>query len=196
MTVRADGWANIRNCPGTAGSSDYWWCGGRTATACQTGIDASTFDINGGSLQTILTELNTVSSTSLTTTSTSSTTASITSSPASIIGSPPITITATATAAVAVANGGSNKSSNTSVAIGAGVGIPLGIAALGFLGFLIWREQKLRKQRRGDKVVAKPTQQSSPSELSGHVVESELVAPAPVHEMYTKPGHVECAKSV
>ncbi|MCJ1465615.1 hypothetical protein MMC07_004234 [Pseudocyphellaria aurata] len=165
-----------------------WWCGKDSASACQVGPDASTFSVDGGMLRTVI---KAPASTSLTTTSTSSTTA---------IESPPLTITATETAAVG--NGGSgesSKSSKVSVAVGAGVGIPLVAAALGFLGISIWRE--LRKRRRGDKVVPESTQQehsptsgattiqqSSPGELTGHMVERELVAPAPVHEMYSRPG--------
>ncbi|MCJ1470029.1 hypothetical protein MMC07_008674 [Pseudocyphellaria aurata] len=203
-SFRSDGFANLWKCPltgasvtaGTGNDGYYWWCGRLSALACQNGTDARIFPVNGGELQTII---EAPASTSLTTTSTSSTTASISSSPASIVESPRLTITATPTATVG--NGGSgesSKSSNVSVAVGAGVGIPLVAAALGFLGILIRRE--LRKRRRGDKVVPESTpqehsptsgatamQQSLPGELNGHVVGSELVAPAPVHEMYARP---------
>ncbi|MCJ1465614.1 hypothetical protein MMC07_004233 [Pseudocyphellaria aurata] len=187
--------ANLWNCAPPGGTTDggsYWWCGGGSASVCHVGDGASTFSIKQGLLQTII---EGPASTSLTTTSTSSTTAGISSSPASIVESPPLTITASATAAVENGRSGeSSKSSNVPVAVGAGVGIPLVAAALGFLGILIWRE--LRKRRRGDKVVLESTQQehsptsgatviqqSSPGELTGHMVESELVAPAPVHEI-------------
>lgn len=35
-----------------------------------------------------------------------------------------------------------NDNSKNAVAIGAGVGIPLGIAALGFLAYLVWKEKR------------------------------------------------------
>lgn len=163
-----------------------------------------TFGVAGGALQTIVTEPGAARSTSLTTSSPSKTATSATSSTASLVGSDPITITATATS-TAVNNGGSGPSNKTPIAIGAGVGIPLGIAALGFLGFLIWREKIIRKPHGGEKVALNRTQleylpingsatmqQQSPvppyGELTGDTAERELVAPLPVHEMYTKPG--------
>lgn len=80
------------------------------------------------------------------------------------------------------------------------MGVPLGIAALGFLGFLILREQNLHKYRRDNEVALKtinqeysPTggsatlEQPSPvpayGEMLGDTAESELVAPAPVYEI-------------
>lgn len=204
ITVIPDGWANLWKCHETTGNGVYWWCGQKTATACHTGKGAMTFGVAGGALQTIVPEPGAASSTSLTTSSPSNTATSATSSSASLVGSAPLTITATATSTVEN-NGGSDKSNKTPVAIGAGVGIPLGIAALGFLGFLIWREKNLRKQHGGEEVTPSRTQleysptsgattmqQRSPvppyGELTGDTAERELVAPPPVHEMYTKPG--------
>lgn len=199
-----DAWANIEKCVKPTGSGFYWWCGETSATTCKIGNDASTFPVAAGVLQTIITEPEAAISTSIKATSAFSSTTSITSSSASLIAGTPVTIMATVTSPTRN-NGGSDRSDKTPVAIGAGVGIPLGIAALGFLGFLIRREQNLGKQRRGDKAVPRTTQQEySPTngaatilqrspvppfgELMGDMAESELVAPAPVHEMYTKPG--------
>ncbi|MCJ1465616.1 hypothetical protein MMC07_004235 [Pseudocyphellaria aurata] len=232
---RSDGFANLWKCPpaaGSSGSEGYWWCGPNAVQACLVGPDASTFKVDGGSLQTILKAQQAAGSTGLTATSTINTTASITSSirltatltfsttasltslPGSIVDSPPITITATATATAtaAVANGGSSessgKSSNASVAIGAGVGIPLGAVALGVLGYLRWRDLRNKRRCGGDTIVSpKPTQLQEeqhlpvrdamptmmhhqswpPGELTGLMVESEVVAPAPVHEIYSRP---------
>jgi len=64
-----------------------------------------------------------------------------------------VTVTATATviASSAAQTSGTSSSSNSgvvatksnlSVALGAGIGIPLGLAVIGFLSFLLWREKK------------------------------------------------------
>lgn len=206
ITVLPDGWVNLAKCPETNGFTFYWWCGKRAATPCHTGRDASTFPLRGGQFQTIIAKPEAASSTRLTTTSTSSTSinsASATNAPVSLVGSAPVSITATATLAAEnnSGSGGSGGNDKTPIAIGAGVGIPLGITALGFLGFFLWREQNLRKQRRDDRVVPSMTQQEywprgvattmqprSPmpphGELMGDMAERELlVAPAPVHEL-------------
>ncbi|KAE8446728.1 hypothetical protein EG329_011633 [Mollisiaceae sp. DMI_Dod_QoI] len=57
-----------------------------------------------------------------------------------------MTVTVTATAGLASQTGSSNStgssSSNLGTAIGAGLGVPLGILALGILGFLFYRERR------------------------------------------------------
>jgi len=84
---------------------------------------------------------------------------------ASALGFPPVTAPPYAQAAVATSTGGSAGTSPTSTtgssvpsntpgsshqdnktptAIGAGIGVPLGVAAIGLLAFLFWRESRRR----------------------------------------------------
>ncbi|KUJ14984.1 uncharacterized protein LY89DRAFT_671378 [Mollisia scopiformis] len=69
---------------------------------------------------------------------------------ASINASAPVTVTVTATAGLASqtgsSNGSSSSSSNIGTAVGAGVGVPLGILAVGILGFLFYRERRHSQQ--------------------------------------------------
>lgn len=72
---------------------------------------------------------------------------------ASLSSSGNVTVTVTATGGAATRTGASSNSANSSetssssssnlgAAIGAGVGVPMGILALGILGFLFWRERR------------------------------------------------------
>lgn len=177
-TVSPDGWANLWRCPSSKGGGVFWWCGDVNTTPCQAGRGARTMAVGAGALLTILESSPLSCSTSF---SSSSTSLSSTAFASSIISPSP------------------SDKSRTSVAIGAGVGIPLGITALGFLGFLFWRERSLQSERR-QKMVPAPTEQpswmgapgqtgdiSSYGELTEDGAQTELKAPPPVHEMYTNP---------
>lgn len=70
---------------------------------------------------------------------------------ANINSSTPMTITVTATATGSLASqtesrnstsASSSSSSNIGTAVGAGVGVPLGVLAVGILGFLFYRERR------------------------------------------------------
>lgn len=189
MIVLPDGWANLWNCPSPlGGNSGFWWCGDRTGTPCQTGKGGQTFGVSWGKLMTILPISQSSSSTYLS--PTTSATGIIKNSPSLVVSQSVITVSA------APSPGTISKDSNskTPIAIEASVGIALGIAALGLLAFLLWREQNLRRERQQVNSFVPTPQESryreSPlapyRELGGNPGGSELVAPLPVHEMGTK----------
>ena len=115
-----------------------WWCGdNKNETPCQTASKAlgTLQGLTGGSI------LGVASMPSSTSTATSSI-ASIPSSPPKPTSTLPLSvITTTAQPASCT------PETNWTLALGAGIGVPLGIAIIGFISFLVWKESRMRKNR-------------------------------------------------
>lgn len=161
----------------TSGASGpyQWWCGNQWITPpCQSGVDANFVTYTSGhflgtasfgstSLSSVIadtsTKPNSFSSTSQLSSSSSS------SSPATIFANPaapthiqrsssslPTATNAASTGQVptnAAASASSQSQSNSlPSAIGAGIGVPLGIAAVGFIVFLISRQANSKVERK------------------------------------------------
>ena len=131
------------------------WCGNESETAaCQTGIDAYFFDYKTGSVLGIPPVTSSSSTATQTTTFSAGPTLKSTSVQASSL-----TQTSTNSAVPTQAQKQSTNqptdspaptqnqehSASTPTAIGIGIGVPLGIAAIGFLSLLLWKEG--RRQR-------------------------------------------------
>ena len=134
--------------PNNTSDGDQWWCGDeRKTSACQTGRDAHFVSYISGIALAIPTTISTPSSAAKdpSTASTSlSSSLSVRSSPstATDVSSTDHPSTNAATSAQ-----GRPQSSSVPTAIGVGIGVPLGIAALGILGFLCIRQAKKKKDQ-------------------------------------------------
>ena len=151
-----------------------WWCGNDEETApCQTGPNASFVSYTAGSAQGIAPITSSILSPSAIDTSTKPTTSFSSSSstavtsiddtntPTQDLHESTLGLSSTAkdddapisrsptTAAISSALPGQPQSSNKlPTAIGVGIGVPLGIATVGFLGFLFTRQTNLKDKRK------------------------------------------------
>ena len=161
---------------------DQWWCGDEGKTApCQTGIDADFVSYTSASALVISSRTSTLSS-AATDISTQPSALSLSSSinPSSNGALLPQTQRGSASLTTETCDASTNhasmstvtsvqnqpQSSSLPIAIGAGIGVPLGIAAIGFLGFLFSRDAKLKKDKR------KPVIPSADSGLKPNTDES------------------------
>lgn len=95
--------------------------------------------------------------------------------------------TAAASSATGSATGGSGETrsgTNLALAVGAGVGIPLGVLAVGILGFLVWRE-KNKKHVQATKELPTETYDHAPPHQHHAVLQpqSDLIDRVKVHEI-------------
>lgn len=140
-----------------------WWCGNDEETPpCQTGPDSSFVTYTGGSALLIAPTTSILSSaidTSTKPASPSSSSTAITSidaakptqNPHESIGlsaAKDAVPTSHAPRAVATSAQGQPQSNKLPIAVGVGIGVPLGIATIGFLGYLFTRETKLKAKRK------------------------------------------------
>ncbi len=159
-TVRTNIWANIFMCPGGGPSNNQtWWCG--DGTVCEGSSSASFIQYTSGSILGFPT-IATISTQLATTTQPQSAATSVarTNSPSASNSIPASILSASSQESLAnpVSAAGTHTASSESsqtphpaasmaTGIGAGVGVPLGIAVVGLIGFLFWKEA-----RRKDKV--------------------------------------------
>ncbi|KAL9076975.1 MAG: hypothetical protein Q9161_000608 [Pseudevernia consocians] len=140
-----------------------WWCGNdQEALPCQTGADASFVSYTAGSALGFAPITSTLSSAidtstkpiSLSLSSTAVTsidTATPTQDPHESIGlsiAKDAVPTSHAPTTAATSAQDQPQSNKLPTAIGVGIGVPLGIATIGFLGFLFTRERKLKHKRK------------------------------------------------
>ena len=140
-----------------------WWCGNESETApCQIGVDASFVSYTPGFAQGIApitsmlssaidTSTKPISLSSSSTAVTSIDTATPTQTQHESIGlsnAPGTAPTSHAPTTAATSVQRQSQSSSLPTAIGVGIGVPLGIATIGFLGFLFTRETKLKDKRK------------------------------------------------
>ncbi|MCJ1457383.1 hypothetical protein MMC28_007751 [Mycoblastus sanguinarius] len=139
--------------PPTIGAFASWWCGNETILApCQTAITGSASFVGhtAGSVLGVA-PLTPVSTTQAITTTVgvSSVSASVTSSPGPTTIPPTLCSTVSTTAPNL--SQAPHQASQTATAVGAGIGVPLGIAVMGLLGFLFWRELRWKEMARSPK---------------------------------------------
>ena len=152
--VEKNTWSNVWLCPGLNNGPIQWWCGDESeTTACRNGIDAYFLNYTKGSVLGFppVTSSSSASiqiSSELVTTTFSAKSAS---NPTSVLTSSP-SKTLTETSMPTQTQGHSNS---LPTAIGLGVGVPLGIACLGFLGFLFWKKVGGRQRTSQSRVLRK-----------------------------------------
>ena len=143
--------------------SPQWWCGNEGETApCQTGVDANFVSYTPGfalGIAPITSILSSAIDTSTKPISLSSSSTAVTSihtakptqdQHKSINQSTAKDAVPTSHAPTTAATSaqGQPQSNKLPTAIGVGIGVPLGIATIGFLGFLFTRETKLKDKRK------------------------------------------------
>ena len=137
--VQKDTWSNVWLCPGVNNGPIQWWCGNETeTTACRDGKDAYFLNYTKGSILGFppVTSSSSAGTKLLTDIMTTTFFAKPTSeSTSALVSSLPKTSTAPSSPTQT-----HGQSASLPTAIGAGVGVPLGIASLGFLGFLFWKQ--------------------------------------------------------
>ena len=133
-----------------------WWCGNESkTTACRDGIDAYFLNYTKGSILgfppiTSSSSVGTKLASDIVTTTFS---AKPTSNPTSVLVSSP-SKTSTDPSLPTQTQG---HSASLPTAIGVGVGVPLGIASLGFLGFLFWKQLGRQRTSQGRVLSQGPT---------------------------------------
>ena len=137
--VQKNTWSNIWLCPSLNGGPIQWWCGNEDeTTACRSGIDAYFLDYTKGTILgfaplTSSSSAGTKISSDIMTTIFS---AGSTSNPANLVTSSP----SKTSTSLSMPSQTQRHSTSLPTAVGVGVGVPLGIASLGFLGFLFWKQ--------------------------------------------------------
>ena len=137
LTVYANRSANLWMCPPINHGASAWWCGDSLqATPCQNISSGHFVSYTGGSV------LGFPPLTAFASAQTPGATIAHGISPATATETP-----TSQPSAAGLAAPSSNHNGNTAIAIGVGVGVPLGVAAIGLLGFLFWRESRRRPTR-------------------------------------------------
>ena len=137
--VQRDTWSNTWLCPGLNNGPIQWWCGNESkTTACRDGVDAYFLNYTKGSVLGFppVTSFSSAGTNFFTDIVTTTFSAQPTSDSTSVLVSSP-SKTSTDSSLPTQTQG---RSTSLPTAIGAGVGVPLGIASLGLLGFLIWKQ--------------------------------------------------------
>ena len=136
-------------------ASDFqWWCGDYSDTLpCHTGVHGTLVSYTSGSALGIAstqstatktsTQPSTLSAYSLAVTDTGAATPAPTQRASNSL--PAATNLASTNAAASTQN--QSRSNGLPVALGTGIGVPLGIVAIGLVGFLFFRQAKLRDNR-------------------------------------------------
>ena len=150
VLVFPSGAMDIWQCPPVNNGPVRWWCGDTSVTpACQSGDSASFYILTNASELGFppMTFSQSVATRDLSDLVTNIFSSGTTNSKATIVpaSSPAKTYTDASVPAQTP-----EHSANLTTAIGVGVGVPLGIAAIGFLGFLFWRatERKHKNKSR------------------------------------------------
>lgn len=136
--VQTDTASNLWLCPGVNNGPIQWWRGDESkTTACQNGIDAYFSNYTKGAVLGFppVTSSSTAGNKIFSDVVTTTFSAKPTPKPASIVASSP-SKTSTDPSMPTQTQG---HSASLPTAVGVGVGVPLGIASLGFLGFLFWK---------------------------------------------------------
>ena len=148
-----------------------WWCGNNSETTpCQTGINASFVSYTGGYILgfppvTYSPSVPTKSPSNLVTTTFSVET----SSKSTIVPESPLANTSTGPPVPAQTQ---EHSTSPLIAIGVGIGIPLGIAAIGFLVFLFWKEA-LRQRRSKPRILSQDIGLNSGGHFAATAIEGQ-----------------------
>ena len=136
--VQKDTWSNIWLCPSLNNGPIQWWCGNESeTTACRNGIDAYFLNYTKGAILGFppVTSSSSAGTKISTDTVTATFFAGSTSNPTNVLASSPSKASTDSSTPTQT----QGHSTSLPTAIGVGVGVPLGIAALGFLGFLLWK---------------------------------------------------------
>lgn len=153
--VQTNSWSNLWRCAPVNNEPVQWWCGNETeTTACHAGIDAHFPSYPSGSILGFppLTPSSSASVKIFGSTATTTFTAGPGSKAPAVTEPSATTVTAVSPAKTStdpsVSVQTQNHSASLPTALGIGIGVPLGIFAVGILGFLSWREAA---RRRGSK---------------------------------------------
>ena len=136
--VQTNSWSNLWRCTPVNNGPVNWWCGNESKTpACHAGPDALFPSYPSGSILGFP-PLTPSSSALITTSSITVTTAApvTTASPAKTSTDPSVPVQT------------QKHSASLPTALGVGLGVPLGIATIGFLGFLFWKEAVRRRRSK------------------------------------------------
>ncbi|KAK0516027.1 hypothetical protein JMJ35_002061 [Cladonia borealis] len=147
-------WANIWNCPGINSGPRFNWCGDTNKVdACQSEANISNTQSSFPTFTTVsilgFPPLTLTSSSPIASPATIQNSITVATQVALVSGT---TMTQFSTmAASTMASRPSqhpDQETKQASAIGAGIGVPLGVAAIGFLGLLFWRETKRRSMNK------------------------------------------------
>ena len=147
--VHSDQYSNIWICPPTNHGASDWWCGNSTeATPCQNASNSvGRFETYTGG---IVLGLPPITSSSAPTPP-ATTNAQATPAPSLLTASPHPVASNKPSQSPTVSQ---SRGENYSTAIGVGIGVPLGVAVIGCLAFLLWREQRRNHFRKPVKLAA------------------------------------------
>lgn len=168
LLVQTGGVSNIWHCPGINNTPSFYWCGDEgKVVACQKGSNVSNTQsafpipsptilgfpsVDSTSSAPVAAPATVQHSTTVehSTTEQHSTTVA---TPVTLISAAPATLSSTMAASTTASGPSehSNQATQQTTAIGAGIGVPLGVAAIGFLVLLCWREirrENMKKQQR------------------------------------------------
>lgn len=156
-------WSNIWKCPPVNGGTE-WWCGNETeTTACQIGINASFISYTSGSIlgfppltssPSAITQSIDDPVTTTFSVETDSGEISVSTSSSSYTSTSPSLSAQNPKQSISLPTDPSmpastqKHSTSLPTAMGAGIGIPLGMAILGFLGFLFWKNAVRQRKSR------------------------------------------------
>ncbi|KAM0804210.1 hypothetical protein BDR22DRAFT_837375 [Usnea florida] len=164
--VQTSSWSNLWRCAPVNNEPVQWWCGNETKIpACHAGIDALFPSYPSGSI---------LGFPPLT----PSSSAPITTSSITVITAAPVTTASTAKIATdpSVPVQTQKNPASLPTALGVGIGVPLGIATIGFLGFLFWREAARRRRSKprtlSQEAVLNQTNKSAVAAVDGSSTES------------------------
>lgn len=157
--MQTDGWSNFWLCPSLNNGPIQWWCGNESkTTACQNGIDAYFFNYTKGAVLGFppVTSSSTAGNKIFSDVVTTTFSAQPTPKPASVVASSP----SKASPDPSVPTQTQGHSTSLPIAVGAGVGVPLGIASLGFLGFLFWKQVGRQRTSQSRVLREEPTRKT------------------------------------
>ena len=178
LLVTMNSWANLWQCPSINNESTQWWCGvNELEEACQSVTNAHFNSYTGGSILGFP-PLTSSTLAAITTSIDPATTAfsaepiykTITVSPSSSFPverstNPPLSAQ-TQEHSIGLSTDSSTiphtqeHSTSLPIAIGVGIGVPLMITAIGFLGFLCWKEAGRHRIREGRWLSREPNNHS------------------------------------
>ena len=132
-------WSKLWLCPSLNNGPVQWWCGNESETTpCRNGVDAYFLNFTKGAVLGFppITSSSSAGTKIFSDIVTTTFSAEPTSNPASVLASSP-SKTSTDPSMPTQTQG---HSASLPTAVGVGIGVPLGIACLGFLGFLFWKQ--------------------------------------------------------
>lgn len=165
ILVSASSWTDIWQCLVSSSYTLKWWCGDESVTTpCQSGVNAIFLSPTFGSIlgfppvtSSQAAATSTLINTAITIFSSGLSSTTIISSG---LDSKQISVSASsrakATTNPSVPAQTQERSASLPTAIGLGIGVPLGIAVIGFLSFMMWKEAGRQRTSEGHRLIQQP----------------------------------------